>query len=149
MTTTLPKLTHAEENAQGHAEKILALYRGYLAITGDGASDATIDGEIYTDAEEIEDHARECALSVEVRTGWYVPGTITREAPAEYQIVLTCGGPALRIRGRLNETGEPETARLEWQDWGTQWTGYLVIGASSADIDAALMWYVSLFCFEE
>lgn len=63
----------------------------------------------------------EDALSVQVRTGWYTPGT-EREKPAEYEILLCTGGPAVRIIGELSEHGEPETAQIQWQDWGTPWT---------------------------
>src|SRR5690606_3875422 len=36
----------------------------------------------------------------------------------EYEILLSTGGPAVRIVGRLNVWGEPETtAVLQYQDW--------------------------------
>ena len=38
-----------------------------------------------------------------------------------YELLLGTGGPATRIVGKLNEHGEPETAELQGQDWGTQW----------------------------
>ncbi len=62
-------------------------------------------------------------LSVQVRSGWYTPGDGPGE-PEEYQILLSWGGPATRIVGRLDEHGEVESARLEAQDWGTPWTEY-------------------------
>ncbi len=76
---------------------------------------------------------QESVLSVEVRSDWYVPGTAgkwrndtprgqTLDSPAEYRILLTWGGPAAQLTGELSEHGEPETARLEFQDWGTPWT---------------------------
>ena len=46
----------------------------------------------------------------------------TDEAPDEYEILLSTGGPAIRIHGGLNQYCEPETAELQAQDWGTQWT---------------------------
>ena len=36
-------------------------------------------------------------------------------------ILLCTGGPAVRIVGDLNEHGEPDTARIEYQDWFTYW----------------------------
>jgi hypothetical protein len=41
---------------------------------------------------------------------------------AEYQILLSFGGPSVRITGNLDTYGQPDTARLEYQDWGTPWT---------------------------
>jgi hypothetical protein len=37
---------------------------------------------------------------------------------------LSTGGPALRIRGELDEHKQPDRAWLEYQDWGTPWTQY-------------------------
>lgn len=78
------------------------------------------------DFEFDEDSAREdiqnSALSLQVRSGWVTPG---EEMNAEeFEILLTTGGPALRIRGELNEHKEPDRAWLEYQDWGTPWTQY-------------------------
>lgn len=72
--------------------------------------------------EIVEREIMESALSVEVRSNWY---TFERDAdtkPGEYRILLTTGGPALQLTGSLTEHGEPETAELEHQDWGTLWT---------------------------
>jgi len=46
------------------------------------------------------------------------------EQPDEYELLLTTGGPALRIWGTLNEHCEPERAELQMQDWGTPWGRY-------------------------
>src|SRR5262249_54355439 len=59
-------------------------------------------------------------LSVLVRDGWREPGKPNEEGPEEYEILLCTGGPAVRIIGTLNRC-EPETARLECQDWFTPW----------------------------
>lgn len=89
---------------------------------------------------ELEEAAGECksqddarqriendALSVLARTGWYEPATIGDHQPAEeFEILLSTGGPASRIRGEL-ENGEPSRAWLEIQDWGTPWTRHFDI----------------------
>lgn len=62
----------------------------------------------------------EDALSVEVRDGWHSPGEDGE--PEEYRILLCTGGPAVQIVGRLGVHGDPETAEIEYQDWGTPWT---------------------------
>lgn len=62
-----------------------------------------------------------------------------------YEILLSTGGPAVRITGQLSEHGEPETAALQWQDWGTLWTELDV----STDDLAALLDFASYFYFAE
>jgi len=62
-------------------------------------------------------------LSLEVRSDWHAPNDGPGQE-AEFCILLSTGGPATRIIGEL-ERGEPSSARLEVQDWGTPWTEYL------------------------
>lgn len=83
----------------------------------------TIDGE-ELDEEEIRERIQEDPLSVEVRSGWYTPGSEDRE-PVEFCILLSTGGPAVRIIGELDEHGQPSRAWLEVQDWFKPWTEYL------------------------
>ncbi len=71
--------------------------------------------------EQARDRIEESALSVQVRSGWYSPGDSENAAPEEFEILLTTGGPALRIIGELNEHREPVHPRLQYQDWGTPW----------------------------
>lgn len=76
------------------------------------------------DAEQV---IHESVLSVQVRSGWYSPGSLPSDeacSPEEYEILLSTGGPALRIIGRLNQYAMPESAELQHQDWGTPWTRY-------------------------
>lgn len=85
-------------------------------------------------------------LSVEVRSGWYPPNDKDADkAPAEYRILLCWGGPACQIVGALSEHGEPDTARIEYQDWGTPWTEYRI---SREDQDVLLS-YARQFYFGE
>lgn len=42
----------------------------------------------------------------------------------EFTILLSTGGPAVRIKGELDGNGEPDRAWLEVQDWGKPWTQY-------------------------
>lgn len=83
------------------------------------ARDSGDDGKI----EEAEQRIHEDALSVQVRSGRYEPGREKAE-PEEFEILLCTGGPAVRIIGSLNEYQEPESARIEHQDWFTPWTEY-------------------------
>ena len=62
---------------------------------------------------------------------------------AEFCILLTTGGPAVRIRGELDEYNEPRRAWLEVQDWFLPWTEYVC-----ADSDVLLN-YARCFYFGE
>jgi hypothetical protein len=74
------------------------------------------------DRYDAEYRIQEDALSVEVRSGWTASGeTLTAE---EFCILITTGGPAVRIRGEMNEYFEPRRAWLEVQNWGTPWSQY-------------------------
>ena len=94
---------------------------------------------------EDEDDAREAiledALSVEVRSDWHTPRDFG--ADTEYCILLSTGGPAVRIVGDLNQWKEPVSATLQVQDWGTPWTDY-----READEDTLLQ-YANCFYFGE
>jgi hypothetical protein len=85
------------------------------------------------DREEGRREIEESVLSVEVRDGWRTPGDTGADGAEEYRILLTTGGPALRIFGTLGAHGEPESAELQMQDWGTPWTRY-----ADADEDTLL-----------
>ena len=90
--------------------------------------------------EDAEQCIQEDALSIEVRSGWTSLGDdLTAE---EFCILLTTGGPAVRIVGDLSD-GEPSRPRLEVQDWGTPWTEYRLIERSTLEA------YCSCFYFGE
>lgn len=94
---------------------------------------------------------QEDALSVQVRSGWYSPGARDADTkPAEYEILLCTGGPAVRIVGNLSEHGEPETARLEVQDWFTPWTAMRPkVGPDNYDSEPILLAYAHCFYYGE
>lgn len=69
---------------------------------------------------EAERAIHEDALSVEVRSNWRAPGD-SPDSDVEFRILLCTGGPAVQITGTLNEYSEPETARIEFQDWFEPW----------------------------
>lgn len=60
----------------------------------------------------------------------------------EFTILLSTGGPAVRIKGELGQHNEPDRAWLEVQDWFKPWTQYF-----PADQDT-LLTYCRQFCFE-
>jgi hypothetical protein len=137
------KNEHAIGNARGWSETIAALV-GALEVDYDrleelqamDAADmgedekieleelvamATVDGDLFEDADAVRERIQESPLSVEVRSDWRAPGDDDGD-PVEFQILLSTGGPALRIMGELDEHKQPHRAWLEWQDWGTPWT---------------------------
>ena len=111
-TATIEK-NHAIENARNWFEIIQA---HILKINA------------AVDAEDINVHDTEMSelvegpLSVMVRGGWHEVGK--QATDQEYEILLSTGGPALRIVGELNNYNQPQNAELQWQDWGTPWTVY-------------------------
>lgn len=73
------------------------------------------------DQDSAREAIQEDPLSVEVRSGW---GNVGDEFQAEEFCILLCtGGPAVRIRGEL-DNGAPCRAWMEYQDWGTGWAQF-------------------------
>lgn len=158
MTTT--KTNHAERNATGHAQTIEALYELHcwdadtstpltdeakdiladLAWSNDGSSD-----DAFQDA--VTEYAQEMPLTVLVRSGWYFPGAFEAE-PAEFEILLSTGGPACRIIGELDSGSVAWQSGcrpvMQHQDWFKPWT------ESSYAIDTnALLWFCEQFYYGE
>jgi hypothetical protein len=104
-------------------ELVANLQAAYDADARDGAQDA------------IDDTAQaiyEAPLSVEVRSDWHDPVRVA--VSVEYQILLSFGGPSVRITGDLDGDAQPDTARLEYQDWGTPWTPYALTDEEREDV---------------
>ena len=91
--------------------------------------------------EDAETRIQEDALSVEVRGAWHTLGE--PEILTDFNILLSTGGPATRIRGEIDQHGEPSRAWLEVQDWGTPWTQYFDIEQDT------LLTYARCFYFGE
>ena len=94
----------------------------------------------------------EDALSVEVRSGWCAPGGDDRDScrvPAEYKILLCTGGPAVQIIGKLSNCAEPESARIQYQDWFTPWTDWRGEGVpdTASEIGETLLSYARCFYY--
>lgn len=123
----------AHAQAMAHLDTIMELIQRLRA-----AQDAGDETEEAAVREEIEN----LPLEVLVRSGWLRPGEAME--PVEYQILLTTGGPAVRIVGDLGRYGEPTTAVLQYQDWGTPWAVYLAHDAE----EQALLEFARLFYYE-
>jgi hypothetical protein len=112
-------------------------------------------GATLDESEAAREIIQEDPLEVTVRSDWYSPGGEAGK-PSEFCIILSTGGPASRIIGTLSEHGEPETARLEVQDWGTPWAGQwgtdevqAALGDRAADVSGVLLAYAREFYFGE
>jgi hypothetical protein len=153
-TTPTRELSHAETNAQGWAETISAAHEAHQFCMEEGEGrhltreakallhELSFDGTNHDQVREaIEEQTRESALSVSVRSDWSDPGEPLMSS--EFQILLSTGGPALRLVGDLDIYAEPKRVRMEHQDWGTPWTEW-----NDVDTDA-LRWFAGLFWFGE
>lgn len=116
------KYAGAKEQAQAQFDSIKEMVEALQK-----PDSANFDGNEDRAREAAERAIHEDALSVEVRSDWIVAGEWQISElwnPAEYRILLCTGGPAVQIVGTLREHSEPETARLEMQDWFLPWTEY-------------------------
>ena len=142
-STDTDRSNHAEENARAWAVSIVTMVTRYEhasrctearpdcealpedvwdALDLDPDRDATDEEwSAYHDEADAEQRISESVLEVQVRGDWHTPGEHPRQE-AEFEILLTTGGPACRIVGELDHPGEPRWAWLEHQDWGTPWT---------------------------
>ena len=123
METTEEK-NHARDNALAWLESIADMLERY-GVDEDKTNE---EGDVIETADEIREKAQteieESPLSVQVRGGWGDPGSDDLGDPVEFEILLSTGGPALRIRGDLDEYKQPSRAYLQFQDWGTPWTDF-------------------------
>jgi hypothetical protein len=90
--------------------------------------------------DEARERIQEDPLSIRVRSGWYFPGADADERkPEEFEILLSTGGPATRIVGKLDEYGNVfDRPELQAQDWFQPWTTYHIEREDGEDVDAFL-----------
>ena len=130
MTTT--KENHALNNAIGHIESMVEDFKK------DQLFEKIND---YNAQDQLRESILNSALSVEFRSGWY--SSLDDElVPEEFKILLSWGGPALRVIGELDNYG-PVNPKLQFQDWGTLWTDFKI----TEDQQKALNWFCNCFYF--
>lgn len=136
--TETDKLAHAKEQARAQFESIKEKIERLRAAD---------EGDDEQEREDARQAIDEDALSVEVRSDW-MSASAGREQhkPTEYRILLCTGGPAVQIVGDLNQYCEPESARLECQDWFQPWTEYR---PSDSDAENIMLAYAQCFWFGE
>jgi len=98
------------------------IYEGLSLSHSEGDEATDEEKEEYHDEDVVRQSISEDPLEISVRSGWHSPGE-ENEAD-EYLVLLCTGGPAVRITGSLGAYGEPEDAKLEYQDWFTPWERY-------------------------
>ena len=138
--TTTKKESHAITNARGQLESIKELYRKFKKEE---------EFESWTDG--IQEEARNEALSVEFRSGW--SSNLEKMEPEEFKILLSTGGPACQIIGKLDQYKQPIDIEIQFQDWGTPWEP-LQLNCTYADRSPnitsdyeALEWFCNCFYF--
>ena len=150
-------LSHAEKNAKAHLETIETWHEAFFFCQNEGEDISDLSPEAQTflkeemdweadpdhdnTADAIREMVQEDPLEVQIREDWHGIGEAAEVA--EYMILISTGGPALRMIGRLNDY-EPDSVRLQHQDWGTPWIEYF----PESDSDA-LIWYASQFYWGE
>ena len=141
MTTTV-KENHALTNCRGQLESIKELYRNYQEAESK---------DDYEAQEKLREQAQEEALSVEFRSGW--THDLNDMKPEQFKILLSTGGPACQIIGKLDEYSQPTDIEIQYQDWGTPWEP-LQLNSTYADKSPnitsdyeALEWFCNCFYF--
>lgn len=125
----------AKECAKGCLERIVEL------IERRRAAEEIRDTKLISD---IDIEIQESAYGIAVRSDWTSVGD--KMSAAEFYILLAGGGPAARLRGDLNEHGEPSTTYIEYQDWFEPWEEYLETSREERDM---LKEYAEHFYFGE
>ena len=131
MTTT--KTNHALNNAIGHIESMVENFKKDKHF---------FDIKDFDSQDELRESVLNSALSVEFRSGWYSLGENPLTAE-EFKILLSWGGPALRVIGKIDNNGLPVNPKLQFQDWGTPWTDFEI----TEDQQDALNWFCNCFYF--
>jgi len=153
--TVSPSENHAADNAARWADFIETNYEAWQFCQDENMQGREIspeakkilrehdyDGTNKNETlEAIEEAMRESILSLEVRSGWHSPGS--SDGPEEFMLLLSTGGPALRLIGDLNAHCEPCRCWLEYQNWFSPWT------ESRAGDSEALLWFAGLFWYGE
>ena len=133
---TTTKENHALNNALGHLKEMVENYEigSYIEQCNPTSQDQE------EKLEQIRENIINSALSVEFRSGWETH--YENFKAKEFKILLSWGGPALRIIGELDSYG-PVNPKLQFQDWGTLWTDFEI----TENQQDALNWFCNCFYF--
>lgn len=140
LTCDYERLEELREDRDAWSAENAEVWSHTFPADSEELADLEADAGDCADYDTALQRVREDALSVQYRSGWVDAGD-RLGAPSKYDITLSTGGPATRVVGDLDEYGDPTSARLEAQDWGTPWTEY-----EPADSDVLLA-YARCFHF--
>lgn len=146
IVATVKRLEHARECAGDDCElSDREILEGLNIFYKEGMTASEEDRQNYHDEDDARENISDDPLSVEVRSGWHTPGD-EDDKPTEYLILLCTGGPAVRIIGDLDEHQQPDSAKIQYQDWFTPWETLLPLKEEEHD---ALLSYARQFYFGE
>ena len=129
MTTT--KTNHALNNAIGHIQNMVKDFKKDQQLQ---------ESNDYNQQDELRESVLNSALSIQFRSGWETH--FENFKAKEFEILLSWGGPALRVIGEITDYG-PVNPKLQFQDWGTPWTDFEI----TEDQQDALNWFCNCFYF--
>jgi hypothetical protein len=138
---------HKDERARDQASAQLVSIEELVKCLehAEECSDAACGADCPHDAEEAREAIMADPLSVDVRTDWHGVGAIEACKPTDYKILLCWGGPAVRIIGTLDDYNQPDSAKLQYQDWFTEWMDYPL----TEEEEQTVLTYVQQFYFDE
>ena len=137
---------HKDERARQQASVQLASIQELVTCLehAEECDNAACGADCPHEPDEARDAIIGDALDVQVRGEWHTPGAIDACAPYEYKILLCWGGPAVQIMGTLDKHNQPDSARLQYQDWFTPWIDYLLTHST----EETLITYAQQFSFD-
>ena len=138
--------THNDERAKAQASAQLTSIEELVKCLehAEECTDPGCGADCPHDTDEAREAITDDALDVQVRGEWHAPGAIDACAPYEYKLLLCWGGPAVQIIGTLDAHNQPDSARLQYQDWFTEWMDYPLTHGE----EETLMKYARAFPFD-
>ena len=143
MTLTATKENHALTNCMSQLSFIKDLFIRYRLAESNNDYDLM---------DQIREEVNEAPLSIEYRSGW-VTHFEDDVKPEEFKLLLSWGGPACRIIGKIEDEFTLKDIEIQYQDWGTPWIS-LQLNSHLSDkspqiIDdyEALEWFCNGFYF--
>ena len=129
LTTT--KTNYALENAKGHMQSMVEDFKKDKHF---------FDIKDFDSQDELRENVLNSALSIQFRSGWETH--YENFKAKEFEILLSWGGPALRVIGEITDYGS-KNPKIQFQDWGTPWTDFEI----TEDQQDALNWFCNCFYF--
>jgi len=141
------RVNEETERAEQQAGAQLASIEDLVACLdhAESCDDAACGADCPHDVDTARQTIMGDALDVQVRGEWHTPGAIDSAAPYEYKILLCWGGPSVQIVGTLDADNQPDSARLQYQDWFTEWTDYPL----TQEEEETLLKYAPQFYFDQ